>query len=334
MSEDGNMQVPDAQVEATSVEKYEGGRAVEFDLGLFEGFDASSVKVEAVEPIDRQFGRYGGRCLLLRNIITEQECQYLIREMSTDMEPVQYRHDYRRNDRCVFDSPELAEILWERVRPTAESLAVHAYDEPRRQRLLSEEETGSQPEEGSCPEELQLQYGQEGIWRATGLNECLRFCRYTPGGFFRAHCDANFRRTDEEQSLFTCMFYLDSQMEGGATRFMRIDGVLTQENYLKLASDDQVLASVAPEQGLCVLFFQPGLLHEGEDLRGGVKHILRTDVMFRRDPDTKPQLTPRQAEALSLLRQAEAAEASHECDRAAQLYRRAFKLDPRLERIC
>merc|ERR1712129_546900 len=60
----------------------------------------------------------------------------------------------------------------------------------------------------------------------------------------------------------------------------------------KLAADDQVLASLQPEAALCLLFFQPGLLHEGEDVKEGSKHILRTDVMFRRDPGTGPTRTP------------------------------------------
>jgi len=130
------------------------------------------------------------------------------------------------------------------------------------------------------------------------------------------------------------MFYPDGQHDGGATRFLRIDGCLTEDNYLRPAAEGQLLASVPPEPGSCILLFQPGLLHEGEDLRAGEKHILRTDVMFRRDADTRPRLTAEQAEARRLLRQAEEAEAACECDRAVSLYRRAFRLDPRLERMC
>lgn len=91
------------------------------------------------------------------------------------------------------------------------------------------------------------------------------------------------------------------------------------------------MASVRPEPGLCMLFFQPGLIHEGEDLRSGLKYILRTDVMFRRDPETKKTLTPVQAEALECLRQAEDAENRAEHNLACSLYRRAFKLDLNLE---
>merc|ERR550537_1803057 len=156
----------------------------------------------------------------------------------------------------------------------------------------------------------------------------MRFCRYNPGGFFRAHCDGRFQRSDDEMSLFTCMFYLDGAMEGGSTRFLRINTELNDQNYLKPAQESDVLASIRPEAGLCLLFFQPGLLHEGEELRAGVKHILRTEVMFRRQVGTAPERSPQEEEAWRLVQRAQALEAAGDCDEACQLYRRAFKMDP------
>lgn len=304
---------------------HEGGLPLSFSVDRFQDFDPASVAVESVESVESLYGRYGGRCLLLRGILTPDECAYLIKAMSVDMESVQYRIDYRRNDRCIFDSPEMAELLWQRVRPFTKGFDLCVDLDSAKQRLASEE-----PAE--CPEELYVGYGKEGVWRPEGLNECIRFCRYTPGGFFRAHCDGPFCRAEDEQSLFTCMFYLDGGFDGGSTRFLK-NGCLTAENHLKPAADEQVLATVVPEPGLCILFFQPGLLHEGEDLRSGVKHILRTDVMCRRDVSTKPQRTPEQTEALALAMQAQAAEAAKDFNLACQLYSRAFKMDPRLERV-
>lgn len=296
---------------------------------LFQEFDASSIVVEPVVGLDDRFGQYGGRCMVLRNIISHEECKFIIEKMSSDMAPVQYRSDYRRNDRCIFESPEFAELLWHRIQPTLSGFELCVEEDGAKQRLVSENA-------GECPHELRLGYGKEGLWRPKGLNECLRFCRYNPGGFFRSHCDAMFCKSEDEQSLLTCMFYLDGNLDGGATRFLHIDSHLTHENYLKPATEEQVLASIAPEPGLCILFFQQGLLHEGEELRSGVKHILRTDVMCHRDPASKPLRTEKQIEAMSLALQAQALEASQdpsELNRACELYRRAFKLDPKLERM-
>lgn len=339
-----SVKVPDARHEDGNSEpfvKYEAGAPIKFSLDPLVQFDPKQIIVEPVQPVDERFGRFGGRCLALRNVLTMAECQYLISEMSNagQMEQVRYRHDYRQNDRCVFESKELARVLWQRVEPIASTLAVAANtSDPSEQILLDQKSMKSAEdldasESGGCPEQLQLGFGNGGIWRPIGLNECLRFCRYNPGGFFRPHCDACFKRSDEERSLFTCMFYLDGSFNGGATRFLRIDGDLTYENYLRLGADDQVLASLQPEAGLCLLFFQPGLLHEGEDVNDGSKHILRTDVMFRRDPGTGPSRTPQEQEAWEMAQEAQIAEAAGECDRACQLYRRAFKLDPKLERM-
>jgi len=325
------------QVQQLNDKSHNDSLSVTFDLAPLADFDTASVKAEPVEPIDGLYGGFGGRCLALRGVFTPEECQYLISGLASsgELEQVKYRHDYRRNDRCVFDSRELADLLWTRVKPFAEALAISADpSQPSKQRLLGAEVAGDGlwDSTGECPEELQIGYGRGGVWRPVGLNECLRFCRYSPGGFFRAHCDASFRRSEEEMSLFTCMFYLDGGLEGGATRFLKFDSALNQETSLLPAAEDQIAAAVQPEPGLCLLFFQPGLLHEGEDLRQGVKHILRTDVMFRREPGTGPQRTPQEEEAWLLAGQAQVAEAAGECDRACQLYRRPFKLDPKLER--
>jgi len=302
-------------------------------LECFRSFDAATISCTPVEPVDSCFGRYGGRCFALRNVLTVDECRYLIQGMSQDMEAVRYRHDYRRNDRCVYNSCSLAGLLWNRIKPFAMGLSVHVDQDPARQLLLKADEFVGEDKAGSCPHELQIGLGNEGTWHPIGLNECLRFCRYNPGGFFRRHVDGQFRRSQDEMSLFTCMFYLDGDMEGGATRFLCPGGCLGESDAYALAQDNEVLAALAPEPGLCLLFFQPGLLHEGEDIRSGIKHILRTDVMFRCDPDTRPQMEPHLAQALALVQQAEAAEERKACDYAASLYRRAFKMCPEVERM-
>lgn len=319
---------PDANGEPPVTRSHEDGARIEFSIERFRHFDRSKISVESVEPVDSQYKRFGGRCLLLRNVLTADECSYLMREMERDLTPVRYRHDYRNNDRCIFNSPELAELLYQRIQPFAKDMAVQVDIEFLRQHLVAEEP-------GDCPEELRLGLGMEGTWQPLGLNECLRFCKYNAGGFFRKHCDAIFKRSEDEQSLFTCMFYLNGDLDGGATRFLHFDRLLDGE-ALELASQGDVLASVPPEAGLCMLFFQKGLLHEGEDLLSGAKYILRTDLMFRRDPKSKPKRTAQEEEAMGLLRRAQEAEekgGKESLDLAAQLYRRAFKLDGRLERM-
>ncbi|MDC0721990.1 2OG-Fe(II) oxygenase [Nannocystis bainbridge] len=103
-------------------------------------------------------------------------------------------------------------------------------------------------------------------WQAVGLNERLRFYRYEPGQYFRWHHDGAFHRSLHEQSLLTVMLYLDAEFTGGSTEFEHAGEVVR----------------VAPERGMVLVFDHP-LCHQGAPVRSGVKHVLRTDVMYRRD---------------------------------------------------
>lgn len=101
-------------------------------------------------------------------------------------------------------------------------------------------------------------------WRAVGLNERFRVYRYRPGQHFKPHFDGSFtREEDVEESALTFMIYLDEGCVGGETAF----------------HDDGVV--VTPELGTA-LFFHHRILHEGRTIERGVKHVLRSDVMYRR----------------------------------------------------
>lgn len=101
-------------------------------------------------------------------------------------------------------------------------------------------------------------------WRAVGLNERFRVYRYHPGQRFKPHFDGRFvREEDVEESALTFMIYLDDAFEGGQTAF----------------HDDGVI--ITPKTGMALFFHHP-ILHEGRMIERGVKHVLRTDVMYRR----------------------------------------------------
>lgn len=104
-------------------------------------------------------------------------------------------------------------------------------------------------------------------WRAVGLNERFRFYRYEPGQYFRWHRDGAYRRDLREQSLLTFMIYLDADFAGGSTDF----------------DPDGEVVRVTPARGMALLFDHP-IRHQGAPVLRGVKHVLRSDVMYRREP--------------------------------------------------
>jgi prolyl 4-hydroxylase len=97
---------------------------------------------------------------------------------------------------------------------------------------------------------------------ALGLNERLRFYRYDSGQQFRFHFDGSFRRPTGEQSLLTFMVYLNDDFEGGETKFL-----------------DSEKTIVIPKIGMMIAF-KHEILHEGSEVKGGRKYVLRSDVMF------------------------------------------------------
>lgn len=104
----------------------------------------------------------------------------------------------------------------------------------------------------------------EGDWRLCGANERLRCYRYAPGEFFKPHFDGAFHRDGDERSLLTFMVYLNDVDEGGHTDLLDL-GV-----------------SVKPREGSALLF-NHHLLHQGATVTRGLKYVVRSDVMYRRD---------------------------------------------------
>jgi prolyl 4-hydroxylase len=166
----------------------------------------------------------------IAGILTDEECrEYIAWSESHGYEtaPVSMasgavvRPDIRNNARVMVDTPTRAADIWSRLSADIPSVL-----------------------EGR---------------RAVGLNERLRFYRYSPGQRFAPHTDGCHRRPNGDESLMTLMIYLNGGARGGETRF---------EN-----------ATVTPEAGLA-LVFDHYLLHEGALVVEGQKYVPRSDVMF------------------------------------------------------
>jgi len=221
-----------------------------------------------------------------------------------------YRPDYRDNQRIVIKSEELSRLLFERVKqflPIEEIV-----DEDNAMKKTSE-------------------FGTQGCWKIESMNECWRFCRYYPGGHFAPHLDGAFARNESERSLYTFMLYLNGGFEGGETNFLQDDQLLQKDgNDGKFQGDaKKIIERVVPQAGLALIFLHPQM-HEGAQLKNGVKYILRSDIMYKREKNGSDGLQSAvDAEAMKMYREATEIENTDPM-RAAQLYRLAFKKSKKL----
>jgi prolyl 4-hydroxylase len=106
--------------------------------------------------------------------------------------------------------------------------------------------------------------GRRSSLDVAGVHVPVRIYRYEPGQHFGLHQDQSYFGEDGTKSLLTLMVYLNEDFEGGETEF------------------PEQGETIVPEVGTALLF-QHMLLHAGKRVRSGVKMVLRSDVLYRRE---------------------------------------------------
>ena len=126
------------------------------------------------------------------------------------------------------------------------------FDDPEEANKLLEQVKGRVPEE------------IHGM-KLSGVNERLRCYEYQSGQRFAPHSDGAFVRDEREQSWYTFMVCLNEGFEGGETVFF-----VEPEKSIK------------PKTGMGLLFQHP-IIHEGAEVKKGIKYVIRTDLIYRKD---------------------------------------------------
>ena len=206
--------------------------------------------------------RHLGFCLVVPDFLSREECRAFIAKAEargftgagTDYPP-----SYRNNERLVVDDPALAAAMTLRLREHLEPT------------LASDDHHG------------------RGSWTLDGVNERFRFCRYRASQAFHIHQDGVHHRGGDVQSRLTFMIYLTDgdEFDGGDTLFFAGGPATTPPGE----AHPPVVARVRPRAGSLIVF-DHGIWHAGDVVTRGTKHIMRSDVMYRRTVRREPVSAP------------------------------------------
>lgn len=183
-------------------------------------------------------------CFVVSSFLSTSQCKKILSTeilSSFNKANLDYPSYYRNNDRLVIED----ELLAIRLLRSAKNYL------PK----VIETETSIETEKG--------------VWKLQGINEKFRFCKYSKDQYFHRHIDGIYYRNEWEQSKLTFLIYLNgaNDFKGGRTLFFK-----TKET-------NEVWCSYIPKQGDLIVF-DHNIWHEGEQIQGGEKYVLRSDVLY------------------------------------------------------
>jgi len=175
-----------------------------------------------------------------------------------------------------------------------------------------------------------------GRWEACSTTDLVLYSRYGAGGHFAAHTDGFNVVGFDHRSLFSIVLYLNDVEpgQGGETAFFAPSAgkQVAADEQGRLLGTAQVLATVRPVAGTACVFYHQ-ILHQSQPTLGTAdKRIVRSDVMYKRNPPVLS--TERDNEAFALYLEAERmAEDPALGAQASELFRKAFKMSQQLAAI-
>ncbi|KAK2748151.1 hypothetical protein FQN57_001276 [Myotisia sp. PD_48] len=219
--------------------------------------------------------------------------------------------DVRDSGRIIWDSETVTQRIWDRVKPHLESrLSEHA--EPFLEGLAEDVQsiergrtdgvefigqdeniisplfdTGIGCMSKDAVADLGVWLKQDHKhWVCKGLNPRMRFLKYQDQQYFKPHIDGPYvvpgsNRT--KRTMFTLHLYLNeasptNPLKGGATTFFsELPRYWDQKDQAKRKVKEM---NVVPRTGRVLVFQHESLVHSGEDVAGGVKYTMRTDIMY------------------------------------------------------
>ncbi|KAJ7828790.1 hypothetical protein B0H14DRAFT_3466164 [Mycena olivaceomarginata] len=195
-------------------------------------------------------------------------------ELSSFLAEAETRHTGTAT--ALYDSFELSDKIFARIRPHLEDI------EEFQETVFTSGEAKQK-------------------WRMVRMNERLRFLRYPIGGYFKDHQDGCYidesvkflnsrtlsvagistNRKTQQRTFYTVQFYLPSDSSGSEASFVPPQGGSTR--FLSWSSKSKHAYADVEAVPCRVLVFQHAkLLHTGEEVTGGVKCTVRSDILYER----------------------------------------------------
>ncbi|CAM9242840.1 unnamed protein product [Ectocarpus fasciculatus] len=227
--------------------------------------------------------------------------------------------EYRNHKKMLAHSEEVAKLLLQRVTTVLSTI----------------DQTVVDCNEDNCKEFIQDGIGMRGVWALHSINPMFRLAKYDPLGHLGPHCDGD-RIIDpiDHRSLKTFMVYLNDAYEGGATSFAHDhDLYVDPVKGIWCSPPEAIHSSVKAQKGDC-LIFDHKILHEGQQVQSGHKYIIRSEIMYKKEPPrSQSEDDLKMEQAVRLFNEGINLEEQHYVDDAIKLYRRAYKLCPALEGV-
>lgn len=269
-------------------------------------------------------------CKYFDNVLTPTECVKLIDAIDNSEDLSFWSEKGRENDEArAFRNADTIEVnsedigceIWNRVRKHLQGDVID----------IAEDDDGTDP-----------RWAMElpGHWQASGINRDLLFVKYPSRGSFSPHTDGNAIETFNIRSFYSVIIFLNTvpRGKGAGTKFyseaalktLAIDASKDGNNQWT-ADQNTCIGEVEAVAGRMLMFDQK-YVHEGVPPADSFsKYIIRTDVMFTRNPPLCDE--PHDREAHRMYLEAERMAEKGDNDEAVALFRRAFKKSPALARI-
>lgn len=232
---------------------------------------------------------------VLQGCLTPGDCASLISAMGTQtLQPVDVFGHAGADQASVGSkrvtawSPDLADVLWEKIRDGVLHLTRGVSDLPDGRITCGNTFPTDWYGDGTRKEHRR--------WRAVGVSPVLRFMRYERGGEHAAHYDAGYdyeteNPKDRRRTLASVVWYLTTNEDGGQTRLVD-DGqsavptpLRDHRDWAGIADDYDVQHVFYPIEGNAVIFWHR-MCHDVSPYFGGdPRIIIRGDVIFEAEDD-------------------------------------------------